>query len=128
VLERIADQPLVGHGFVGWWPDWDPWFAIQSIDGLEMRQAHNLWLDLAMQTGIVGAMLFAITLGSILWTFGRAFVESPRATATVPFLITLALTVQSLTESRLIHEWGFVLLIVFVVCAKRQRADVSASS
>ena len=128
VLERIVDQPLVGHGFVGWWPDWDPWFAIQSIDGLEMRQAHNLWLDLTMQTGIVGAVLFAITLGSILWTFGRTFVESPRSSATVPFLITIALTVQSLTESRLVHEWGFVLLVVFAVCAKRLRTDVSASS
>ena len=128
VLARIADQPLLGHGFVGWWPDWDSWFAIQAIDGLEMRQAHNLWLDLAMQTGIIGATLFAITLGAIVWTFGRLFIESPRSVATVPFLITIALSVQSLTESRFVHEWGFVLLVAFSLWTKRLRTDVNAAS
>jgi hypothetical protein len=128
VLARIADQPLFGHGFVGWWPDWDSWFAIQAIDGLEMRQAHNLWLDLAMQTGIIGATLFAITLGAIVWTFGRLFIESPRSVATVPFLITIALSVQSLTESRFVHEWGFVLLVAFSLWAKRLQTDVNATS
>lgn len=128
VLARITDQPVVGHGFVGWWPDWDPWFAIQSIDGLAMRQAHNLWLDLTMQTGIVGVVLFAITLGTILWTLGREFVESPQSISAVPFLITVALAVQSLTESRLAHEWGFVFLVAFAIYAQQQRTDVSARS
>lgn len=114
VVTRIADQPVIGHGFVGWWPSWDPWFAIHSIDGVPMLEAHNVWLDLMMQTGIVGTILFAITLGYLLWFLWREFYRSPRSDATVPFVVLVALAIQSLTESRILIEWG---LAVVVICA-----------
>jgi hypothetical protein len=31
------------------------------------------------------------------------------------------LTVQSLTESRLLHEWGFVMLVACAIIAERLR-------
>jgi hypothetical protein len=114
VVTRIADQPVIGHGFVGWWPSWDPWFAIHSIDGVPMLEAHNVWLDLMMQTGIVGTILFAITLGYLLWFLWREFYRSPRSDATDPFVVLVALAIQSLTESRILIEWG---LAVVVICA-----------
>ncbi|MBJ7433742.1 MAG: O-antigen ligase family protein, partial [Microbacteriaceae bacterium] len=33
VVDRIAEKPILGSGFVGWWPNWDPWFAIHAVDG-----------------------------------------------------------------------------------------------
>lgn len=114
VVTRIADQPVIGHGYVGWWPSWDPWFEIHSIDGVPMLEAHNVWLDLTMQTGIIGTIGFAITLGYLLWFLGREFYRSPRSDATVPFVLLVALTIQSLTESRILIEWG---LAVVVICA-----------
>lgn len=128
VIARIVEQPVVGYGYVGWWPSWDSWFAIHSIDGVWMLQAHNVWLDLAMQTGLIGATLFAVALGTILWPLLRAFVESPRSVAAVPFLILTALTVQSLSESRMLIEWGFASIVVFGVVVQRLRAGVSATS
>ena len=127
VLARIVDQPVIGYGYVGWWPSWDPWFAIHSIDGVPMLQAHNVWLDLTMQTGLIGATLFAVALGSLLWPLLRAFVRSPRSAAAVPFLVLTALTIQSLSESRMLIEWGFASLVVFGVVVKRMRTDVSES-
>lgn len=121
VAERIADRPLVGHGYVGWWPSWEPWFAIHTIDGVPMLQAHNVWLDLTMQTGMVGAVAFAVALVGIVWMLWRAFVESPRSVAAVPFLVMVALTVQSFSESRMLIEWGFASVVAFGVVAERFR-------
>lgn len=125
VIARIAERPVAGSGFVGWWPTWDPWFAIQDVDGLPMAQAHNLWLDVAMQSGIVGTVLFALCLGTALVSLWRAFAESSRSVAAVPFLVLVALTVQSLAESRLLHEWGFVALVTFAMIAERLRVGLA---
>jgi O-antigen ligase len=127
VLARIVDQPVIGYGYVGWWPSWDSWFAIHSIDGVPMLQAHNVWLDLTMQTGLIGATLFAVALGSLFWPLLREFVRSPRSAAAVPFLVLTALTIQSLSESRMLIEWGFASIVVFGAVVKRMRTDVSES-
>jgi O-antigen ligase len=121
VVDRINERPIVGSGFVGWWPSWDPWFAIQSVDGLPMSQAHNVWLDVTLQSGLVGVALFATTLIFALWYLWRAFAQTPMSAATVPFCVLCALTVQSLTESRLLHEWGFVMLVACAIIAERLR-------
>lgn len=126
VIDRIAARPIQGSGFVGWWPNWDPWFAIHAVDGLQMSQAHNVWLDVAMQSGFVGVVLFSVTLVFALWHLWRTFVVSPRSATTVLFVVLCALTVQSLTESRLLHEWGFVTLIACVTTAERIRAGITA--
>lgn len=126
VSERIATRPVYGHGFVGWWPSWDPWFQIHAVDGLPMSQAHNLWLDITMQTGLIGVVLFAIALAGIVWMLWRAFLESPRSVAAVPFLVLIALTVQSLTESRMLHEWGLASVVAFAIVAERLRAGFIA--
>ncbi len=128
VLERIVDQPLVGYGYVGWWPSWDSWFAIHSIDGVPMLQAHSVWLDLTMQTGLIGALLFAVALGALWWPLFRAFVQSPRSAAAVPFLVLTALTIQSLSESRMLIEWGFASVVVFGAVVIRMRTDITARS
>jgi O-antigen ligase len=126
VVDRFAERRILGSGFVRWWPSWDPWFAIHSVEGQPMSQAHNVWLDIAMQSGFVGVVLFAVTLVFALWHLWRTFVVSPRSTTTVLFVVLCALTVQSLTESRLLHEWGFVTLIACVTIAERIRAGTTA--
>jgi O-antigen ligase len=125
VLGRINERPIVGSGFVGWWPSWNPWFAIHSVDELPMSQAHNVWLDVALQSGLVGVMLFAATLVIALSHLWRNFARSPLSASTVLFFILCALTVQSLTESRFLHEWGFVMLVACAVIAERLRAGIS---
>ena len=70
VIERISVRPITGFGFVGWWPTWEGWFGIHAIRNIRVQQAHNVWLDLLMQVGVVGTVLFAaalITTGWLLW-------------------------------------------------------------
>jgi O-antigen ligase len=126
VSTRITDQPVVGHGFVGWWPSWDPWFAIHSIDGVPMLEAHNVWLDLLMQTGIVGTVLFAIAIGYFLWRLWREFYASPRSVVTVLFVVLVALLIQSLTESRILIEWGLAVVVICALQATRIRTGLTS--
>lgn len=119
VLARAVERPVTGFGFVGWWPTWDPWFGIVSTNNLPVSQAHNVWIDLFLQTGGVGVALFAVALASILIPLWRGFHLSATSLATVPFLIVTALTIQSLTESRLLHEWGLMSLFAFAIIAQR---------
>jgi O-antigen ligase len=93
-----------------------------------MLQAHNVWLDLTLQTGVIGAVLFGVALVSILWPLARAFVVSPRSAAAVPFLVLTALVIQSLSESRMLIEWGFASIVVFGAVVKRMGTEVSAKS
>jgi len=125
VVNRINERPIVGSGFVGWWPNWDPWFAIHAVDDLPMSQAHNVWLDVALQSGLIGVALFAAIVVFALWFLWREFAQTPLSATSVPFLVLCALTVQSMTESRLLHEWGFVTLVTCAIIAERLRAGIT---
>jgi len=46
----------------------------------------------------------------------------------VPFLVVTALLVQSLSESRMLIEWGFASVVVFGALVKRMKTDVNARS
>lgn len=121
VIERISAQPLVGHGFVGWWPNWEPWFAIHSIRGIAVSQAHNLWLDLAMQLGFIGVALFVAVLARVAWLWWRPAthpVPTPESLAAVA--IVVALLVQSITESRMLSEWGIAIVVVLLMTGTRR--------
>jgi hypothetical protein len=68
-----------------------------------------------MQLGFIGAALFAIML---LITFVKLWRLAVRHTVALylwPILVFMGLAVWSLTESRMLIEIGWVLLIVFVV-------------
>ena len=122
VLARIADRPVTGSGFVGWWPSWDSWFHIHSIRNIPVAQAHNVWLDLMMQVGLIGAALFAVTLIVTGWGLWRGARVSPSAHAVIALGFLVAMVVQSLTESRMLSEWGIAFVVILAIVAKRRTA------
>ena len=51
-----AQRPWFGWGWVGYWPPWvEPFDGLAVRNGVEYLQAHNAWLDVWLQLGIVGA-------------------------------------------------------------------------
>ena len=86
------------------------------------RQA---WLDVWLQLGIVGVLVFApIVFLTLQRTWFRA-VDQPRrgpgpalpfaTSALWPLLVLTGLIVQSITESRILIESGWLLLIILAV-------------
>jgi len=130
VIDLAQQRPVFGWGWVSYWAPWvEPFDGLAHEGGVDQYQAHNAWLDLWLQLGVVGVVVFgALMLSSIVraWFFAtdRPQFEPGRpgtfsAVSALPLLILVALVMQSLVESRLIIEYGVVLLVIVAVKTKR---------
>jgi len=131
VIDLAQQRPVFGWGWVSYWAPWvAPFNDLHKNSGVQQLHAHNAWLDIWLQLGIVGLVVFG---SLVLVTLIRAWIFAtnrpvgsdrvPRAFTAqtlLPLLIIAALLVQSIAESRLIVEYGIVLL---TLCAIRLKAE-----
>ena len=116
VLTLIEDKPILGWGWTGYWiPGIEPWEGLVVINSVPMYQAHNAYLDVWLQLGLVGLVLFSWV---IVQGFIRAWRVAVRHTSPLylyPLFVLLAILGQSLTESRLLIEISWILLVLVIV-------------
>ncbi|GAA3874107.1 hypothetical protein GCM10022381_16190 [Leifsonia kafniensis] len=135
VIRLASEKPAFGWGWVSYWAPWvEPFNGLAVRKGVTYLQAHNAWLDVWLQLGIVGVIVFAALVSSTLWRSWFFAVDRPRAgvvddmpysaSALLPLLLVAALLAQSLAESRLLIEYGWVLLVVLAVFTKRAQTGV----
>ena len=121
VIELAQQKPWFGWGWISYWAPWvEPFKSLDTKNHIQVMHAHNAWLDVWLQVGIIGLIIFALLMISTFWRSWFAAVDRPRrfvnewmpyqTTSLAPFLIMVALIVQSLTESRILVEGGWVLL------------------
>ncbi|MGO3844344.1 O-antigen ligase family protein [Agrococcus casei] len=116
VLVRWLYSPIVGDGWMGYWMPWvEPYGHLLTQGHAVYLQAHNVWLDVALQLGIVGLIIFvAMQITSIRNAVSRIrYSEDHPALRAVPLLLLIALVVQGFTESRPLTELGALLLFMF---------------
>lgn len=130
VGERIAERPLIGWGYSTPWVPSDPAFDGWIVDhGVSVMQAHNMWLDVALQLGFIGVALIALALLAFVWRSWFFAVDRPRwdlvadrpytALTLVPSLVATILLVQGLAESAPLLNWGWFLIILFAFKIKQ---------
>jgi O-antigen ligase len=116
VLTLVLEKPIEGWGWIGYWiPGVEPWEGLIEINSVPMYQAHNALLDVWVQLGVVG--VFAM-LWLLIQSFVRLWHIAVRHTSPLylyPLFIFLVIAAQSLTESRLLIEISWVLLVVVSV-------------
>lgn len=125
VLNLIWERPLEGWGWIGYWiPGVDPYEGLIIINGVPMYQAHNAYLDIWLQLGILGLL-------SLIWLMFSSFVRlwqvAVRHTNPLylfPLFTFLVIAAQSLTESRLIIESGWILLVLLATKAREPFAEL----
>ncbi|MBK0421616.1 O-antigen ligase family protein [Leucobacter sp. CSA2] len=126
VIELAQQRPWFGWGWVSYWAPWaEPFASLDTKAGIQVMSAHNAWLDVWFQLGIVGVLAFAPIVVLTLWRVWFRAVDPPRrgfgpplpyaTSALWPFLVMVVLVVQSFTESRLLIEGNWVLLILLAV-------------
>lgn len=129
VIDLAQQRPVFGWGWVSYWAPWAaPLNEMPYEGGVQQFQAHNAWLDIWLQIGIVGLVVFgALVLSTLVRAWLLAVdrrITVPGTTGSysvqsaLPVLLLTALLVQSLAESRLIVEYGMVLLVVIAVKTK----------
>jgi hypothetical protein len=138
VIGLAQERPWFGWGWVSYWAPWvEPFDDLVVIRGVTYLQAHNAWLDVWLQLGILGLILVGIL---VLTTASRALawaVDVPRGDVVDPDPLRLALVliltmllVHSLAESRLLIEAGLLLFVWIAVASRRhalhwQRAEAT---
>ncbi|GAB3397212.1 hypothetical protein GCM10027515_01200 [Schumannella luteola] len=136
VVDLAQQRPAGGWGWATYWmPGVHPFDSDAFvIKGVRYSQAHDAWLDLWLQVGIVGLIVFALFVLGLLVRSWLAAVDRgaaadsaitagtrPVAALTIaPLLIAVALLVQSLAESRILIE-GELLLLVIIAITTRSR-------
>ena len=115
VLGLIEQRPVAGWGWISYWAPWvAPFDDLAVVRGVTYLQAHNAWLDVTLQLGVIGLVIFAaFVAGTFLRVWLTAIDPSSAPTrALLPLALLVALLVQSLAESRLLVELGWALLVV----------------
>ena len=95
---------------------------------MQPPHAHDAWLDVWLQLGIVGVVVFgALVLATLVrcWLIsvdrivtGRGDPGTHSWLALVPLLMLTAQLVQSIAESRILLEGGLMLLVIWAVKTK----------
>jgi exopolysaccharide production protein ExoQ len=134
VIGLAVQRPLFGWGWISYWAPWiEPFRGLAFAGGMEQLHAHNAWLDVWLQLGLVGVVVFAGLVLTALVRATRVAIAAPaEATGSVALawpLLGTALLVQSFAESRILVEGGWVLLVVVAVqatCGRLERMPVRA--
>ncbi|MEO7018022.1 MAG: O-antigen ligase family protein [Leifsonia sp.] len=130
VTHLAQERPVFGWGWVSYWAPWvKPFKGLAERSGVEYLQAHDAWLDVWLQLGVVGLVVFILW---VLTTLGRTWffaVDRPRmgvaddqpytALTLFPLLVLAALVAQSVAESRLLIEGGLTLLVLISLKTKQ---------
>jgi O-antigen ligase len=134
VIDLAQQRPAFGWGWVSYWIPWvAPFDGLAFESGVRQLHAHNAWLDLWLQLGVLGLVVFGALVVSTTARAWLVAVDRPRdfagkpsaytAASLLPILLMCALLVQSLAESRLLVEYGLLMLVIIAV---KTRLDVLA--
>jgi len=140
VANLASQRPILGWGWVSYWVPWAaPFDTLVTRNGVRQLHAHNAWLDVWFQLGVIGLVVFgALVLTAVVRSWWLA-VDAPqrqaagpgpyRVETVLPILVLTALLVQSVAESRLLVEFGmFFLVLVSVKTKVGARAAIPGST
>lgn len=118
VFGLILEKPLEGWGWISYWiPGVEPYEGLIEINKVPMYQAHNAFLDIWLQLGVAGLALLVWLMISVFTRVWTVAVRHTNPLYLFPLFGFLAIAAQSLTESRLLYEIGWVLLVLLATKA-----------
>lgn len=130
VLARANEHPWIGWGFSTPWITTDPAFDGWITDhGQTVMQAHNMWIDVYLQLGVIGVFLMIMTYLAYIWRSWFFAVDRPRwdlradrpysPLTLLPTLLGAVLLVQGLAESSPLLLWGWMLVVLLAFKIKQ---------
>ena len=112
----ITERPIEGWGWISHWlPGLEPFEGLVVINKVPQYHAHNAFLDVWMQLGIFGLAIFVWLLASTLFRVWKIAVLHTNPLYLWPLFAFMVILTQALTESRLLVEGGWVLLVLLAV-------------
>jgi O-antigen ligase len=123
VFDVVRLNSLQGWGWVGRWrPEIVPFSTLTTIGERPAQTALNGYLDVWLQVGMIGLVIFVGMLGL---AFVRSWLLAGRRRTVVytwPALVLVALIIVSLAESSILAEFGW---LAFVICCLKASQELS---
>ena len=123
VLTLIGTNGLEGWGWIGrWHTDLPPFAGLQTTGGRQAVSALNVYLDVWLQVGLVGLVIFA---GMVGLAFARSWLLAGRRRSVIyawPAAVLVALIVTGFAESSLLVDAGWM---IFVICSMKASQELS---
>jgi O-antigen ligase len=114
----IADRPWLGYGFGAFWvADSTNVSLIWNAVGWDPPEAHNGWLDLLLELGVVGLTIMCLQIFLIIVNGIRAVVEGREPNSQYLVVIIFIMLVYNISESDLVRPGVIWVLLVIAVTA-----------
>jgi hypothetical protein len=120
IWHLIPVNPLLGWGWIGFWRgSLPPYSLINAMTGAPHANGLNAFLDVWLQAGLIGFLLFLVLLGLAM---GRSWLLGANKRSVIyawPPLILIALIGTAMAESTMLYESGWMLLVICTVKASQ---------
>lgn len=131
-LERIAERPWLGHGYLGFWREGNPWaealwreFHVQGRTGFHF---HNAPIQAAVDLGVAGAALAAGLLVLAAWGAARAALREPSVPRAALAAVAACLLARAGVEVDALFPFGFGTFLLFAVAASARARPAARRS
>lgn len=123
IEQKIPDHLWFGHGYSGFWQSWqgseDPAASVSRLVGDWAVHAHNGFLDIILNLGLIGLILFIL---SFLVNISRAIklmFISRNYESIVPLMILTFVFMSNLSQTSIIFP-GYIWFLYAMVTTKLQ--------
>ncbi len=119
IIERIVEKrPILGYGTQGFWQAWrgleNPANGISTPKGFKPPHAHNGFLEIALDLGIVGFIIFLFAFFRTIATAVLYMGINPESESLLPLVILTWMVIPNITVSELFyptHVWVYYVMI-----------------
>ncbi|MBW4659241.1 MAG: O-antigen ligase family protein [Drouetiella hepatica Uher 2000/2452] len=114
IIGYVQEKPLLGYGHRGFWLEpGGPASFVRTNSGFRPVEAHNGFLELTLDLGITGLILFLLSFGRSTYLAFRFALQSSSLDGLIPLLIMIFLMSSNTVESRLLtvdYIWFYYIL------------------
>ncbi len=125
----VMQRPWMGWGYAAFWRGWTgPSFDVSAAVHFLVMHAHNGYLDLWLQTGFVGLVLFALAYGRAWLCAGQWLARGQMEDLLWPVSLLAVIGLYGLDENTVLIPNGifWVVLVMAMVQLERGRLRQTA--
>ena len=118
MIERIGERPWLGYGYHGFWQGWAGKYSAPIWRAIVWKptHAHNGFVDLMLDFGILGTLVFALAFfDAILKSINRVR-YTPSIDGLWPMGFMTFYVIMNQTQTALISAYNIQWLLFVVIC------------
>lgn len=128
VFQAISEKPLLGYGYGAFWGY--EYGSLKFMDAMiwESGKSHNALLDIWLDLGLFGTILFSIFLLSTFSRLIKIYRESKSVLSESYLLITIMIVSVSMIDFRILYYNSIILFLVVYIYMYSFRSISTPSS